>query len=175
MSSSEAKQKINELAEKIRALRLQRESMNPQSTVTSPPKKAKSTTANTSTRTSTSKLSKTKKEKKHFHPNLDIVVAEMANSPYLTAPLEKYSSKSIRLGPELMKIRFEGKVKGAKIKKKDIPCDLKTAKKVWKKEIDEFDGSYNSKPRTVKMPSPNKKEGKSLSSEAKDSKKLNIV
>ena len=127
--SSKAKQKIDELGEKIRNLRVQRESMNPQNTI-SPPNKKNNSLVST---TSTSKVKNTtKKEKKHFHPNLDIVLAEMANSPYLIPPSEKYSPSSIRLGPELMKIRFEGKVKGAKIKKKDIPCDLKTAKKKWR-------------------------------------------
>ena len=80
----------------------------------------------------------------------------MAHSPYLTAPLEQYSPESIRMGPQLMKIRFEGKMKGAKIRKKDFPCNLKQAKKVWKKEVDEYQEHLNKSPPFKKTNSAQK-------------------
>ena len=60
--SSKAKQKIDELGEKIRNLRVQRESMNPQNTI-SPPNKKNNSLVST---TSTSKVKIQQKKKKNI-------------------------------------------------------------------------------------------------------------
>jgi hypothetical protein len=71
-----------------------------------------------------------KKKDELYHPNLDLVLAEMAHSPYLTSPMERYP-KTLNMPVTLKEYRFEKN-------KSKAPCDLDKAKEVWRKEIHEY-------------------------------------
>jgi len=85
-----------------------------------------------------------KPKPKPSHPNLRMIVAEMAFSPYLTKPTEPYTTDAMRMVPKLAEIRFNSKMSNApRVSKKDIPCDLKEAKAKWKAEIVNFNEAHS--------------------------------
>ena len=46
-------------------------------------------------------------KKELHHPNLDFLIAEIAHSPYLTPPLDKYPSEMFQLSNKLRELRFD--------------------------------------------------------------------
>lgn len=84
---------------------------------------------------------KAKKKEKLYHPNLKLVVAEMAYSPYLVKPEAPYTVGSMRYAPQLAQIRFETKQKGVKVNKCDVPCSLKEARQTWEQEVKNYSES----------------------------------
>ena len=82
------------------------------------------------------KVSKYSEEALH-HPNLDLVMAQNAYSPYLIAPDKKYTSK-VFLSGYVGELRFMKKDEA----KKKLPYDLSKAKKRFVNDILKFKVDY---------------------------------
>ena len=79
-------------------------------------------------------------KKQLFHPNLDLVMAEMAYSPYHFGPDQKYTPKTFMSG-KVAELRFEKK----EVALSKIPYDLKEAKNRFIEEVIKFNPSFVSK------------------------------
>jgi hypothetical protein len=152
--------KIDELQERIKAIREERKLMAsggqsmPQPNISS---NISINSAKTGRLPSLSGSKATKKKKKYerpYHPNLNFVVAEMAYSPYLVKPEVPYTLSAMRTAPTLSKLRFQTKEAGApRILAKDLPVDLKKAKKKWISDVKNYvetHGHPGAKPRSSK-------------------------
>jgi hypothetical protein len=122
--------KLLEIDEKIKAVRAEMNSLSPESK-----KKA----------VKLPEIKEKNKKKQFYHPNLDFVMAEMAYSPYLCAPDEKYTSKTF-LSAKVGELRFEKKTEA----EKKIPYDLSVAKRRFMTEIVSFNPSFTI-PKRVKV------------------------
>jgi hypothetical protein len=121
--------KLLDIDAKIRAVRAEINSISPE------------------TKKKTVKLPEIKeknKKKQFYHPNLDLVMAEMAYSPYLFAPDQKYTTNTF-LSAKVGELRFEKKEEALR----KIPYDLSEAKKRFLKEVISFNPSFVSLTITI--------------------------
>ena len=117
---------------KMREIELQLQAVRSQLDKMSPPKAKKRETV---------KLPKIKIDKYSeaslHHPNLELVMAQNAYSPYLVPPDKKYTQKTFQSG-YVSELRFEKK----SVAKKKIPYDLTEAKKRFIDDILKFKVDY---------------------------------
>lgn len=146
--------KLLEIDEKIKAVRAEMNSLSPESKKNSKAVKLP-------------EIKDKNKKKQFYHPNLDFVMAEMAYSPYLCAPDEKYTSKTF-LSAKVGELRF---VKKAEAEKK-IPYDLSVAKRRFMTEIVSFNPSFTIPKRVKVKPVKVGSRKHSKSSESLQSKEL---
>jgi len=156
------KDKIDELQERILAIRVERLAMAtavPDPRDRKKPKKAAKGMSDASVPPLSvgggGKKAKGKKLEKMYHPNLKFVIAEMAYSPYLTKPEVNYTERAMRTAPQLAKIRFETKQAGTRVDKAALRavCSLKEAKQTWEKEVKNYVEAFSAPGATAKRPS----------------------
>ena len=100
-----------------------------------------------------------KKKEKLYHPNLKLVVAEMAYSPYLIKPEVPYTLSSMRYAPKLAEVRFKTKQKGVKVNKEEVPCSLKEARKTWEQEVKNYTETIGHPGSTRRKPGRRRRAG----------------
>ena len=86
------RQKIDELAKKIEKIREEKMQCSP--------------VANIKRSIASSKVDHSKKLKKGLHhPHLELIMYELAHSPFLTPPVQTYSDSTLHLNEDVKKIR----------------------------------------------------------------------
>jgi len=86
------------------------------------------------------------KKKQLYHPKLDMLMGEIAHSPYLTPPLDKYPPKIFDLSQKLRELRFDKE----RLKGESLPFDLKEAKATFLHDVLKFSPKFNFEKRKKK-------------------------
>lgn len=121
-----ALEKVKELSTKISKLSVERRKVAPLDKYN-----------NLSGITKSGALPRKKKVREFFHPTLDYVFAEVSNSPYLTHPLENYSTETLLTSKRLRTLKRNNV--GKKLREiEDIPVDIDKSREIFMKEVVEF-------------------------------------
>lgn len=91
-----------------------------------------------------------KKKKGYHHSKLEYVLADIALSPYLTRPDDKYPASTVKKYADLMEFKSKG-ISYKDIPKEKIPVDIEDAKAIFVHEVINYSVAQENEERMRKM------------------------
>jgi hypothetical protein len=136
--SDNAEEKLSDITRKLQEVRLLRRQLSPVSTKKKKLKKKSD---------SNQRQHKSKVTREYFHPQLEYVIAEVAHSPYMISPTQRYPEETLQLSGKIRNLKALGK-RSNELRPEERPCDFGEARKIFTKIIN-FRQSYEAGSQSI--------------------------